>query len=314
MATQVRRRTGFETDVLTGLRSRRKSIPSKYLYDPRGSRLFDRICALEEYYLTRTELAILREHLPGIAEVLGPGVRVIEPGAGSGIKTELLLEGLVDPVEYLPIELSEEALDAAVDRLARRFPSLAILPIAADFTEPIDLAGGVLPARRNVVFFPGSTIGNFAPPDAARLLRALGTTAGPDGAVLVGVDFKKDVRVLERAYDDESGVTAEFNLNLLRRINRELGADFRLDAFRHAAPYDAVCGRIEMRLVSRSEQRVRIAEEVFEFARDEWILTELCHKYEPREFEELLRIAGLQTAGMWTDPGGWFGMFLAVPR
>jgi len=314
-ATRVRRETRtFRDDVLKGLRRPLKSIPSKYLYDARGSRLFEEICRLDEYYLTRTELEILRVHLTEMAHIVGPGARVIEPGAGSGIKTELLLDRLIDPVAVVPIELSEQALSAAVERLTRRFPWLEILPVAADFTEPIDVPEGSRPARRNLVFFPGSTIGNFLPEEAIRLLRAMGSSAGPGGAILVGVDFKKDVRILERAYDDASGVTAEFNLNLLRRINRELRADFRPDRFRHVAPYDPAHGRIEMRLVSTSGQRVRIGDDDFEFLPDEPILTELCHKYEPEEFEALCRSAGLEVIRGWSDGAGWYGLFLCVPR
>jgi L-histidine Nalpha-methyltransferase len=307
-ATRLRRgRSTFEQDVRRGLRAPLKSVPSKYLYDDRGSRLFEEICRLDEYYLTRTELEILRVHRAEMSEWIGPGARVIEPGAGSGVKTELLLDGLMAPAGYVPIELSEGALSAAVHRLARRFPGLDIHPLVADFTDPIEL-----PEGRNLVFFPGSTIGNFEPDEAIRLLGAMGSIAGPRGAILVGVDFKKDARILERAYDDARGVTAEFNLNLLRRINRELGGDFRRDRFRHAAPYDHARGRIEMRLVSGSEQQVRVGEDVFDFGRGETILTELCHKYEPREFEGLCRSAGLEVARRWTDPAGWYGLFLCM--
>ena len=314
-ATRIRRDTKtFREDVLKGLRNPLKSVPSKYLYDARGSRLFEEICRLDEYYLTRIELEILRDHLAELAEIVGPGARVIEPGAGSGLKTELLLDRLIDPVGVVPIELSEQALSAAVERLTRRFPWLEILPVAADFTEPVDLPEGSRPARRNLVFFPGSTIGNFLPEEAIRLLRLMGSSAGPGGAILVGVDFKKDARILERAYDDASGTTAEFNLNLLRRINRELDADFRPERFRHAAPYDPARGRIEMRLIGRSKQRVRIGDDVFEFLADEPILTELCHKYEPGEFAALCRFAGLEVIRAWSDGAGWYGLFLCVPR
>lgn len=300
------------TEVLAGLRSSPKELPSKYFYDDAGSRLFEEITRLDEYYVTRVEMQILRRHAGEIAASLGPDVRLIEPGAGSGLKIRLLLDRLERPAGYVPIDVSESALAAAVRTLSRLYPGLEILPVRADFSGPIELPGSR--ARREVVFFPGSTIGNLHPPQAARFLRRLGALAGPAGAVLVGVDLKKDRAVLERAYDDARGVTAEFNRNLLRRLNRELGADFRPEAFRHRAVYDETRGRVEMHLVSERRQEVRIGEEVVVFEADESVRTECSYKYAPAEFAALLRRAGLRTTALFTDDRRRFALFLCVPR
>jgi L-histidine N-alpha-methyltransferase len=308
------RQASFQRDVLGGLSGPQKSLPSKYFYDERGSRLFAEICTLEEYYLTRTECEILRRHLPELSGLLGARVRVIEPGAGSGIKTEMLLAALEAPASYVPIDVSDTALAGAVERLGRRFPGLEILPVVADFLEPFDLSERIGAARRDVVFFPGSTIGNLVPSDARRFLRSMVRATSPSAALVLGVDLKKEAWIVERAYNDVRGVTADFNLNLLRRINRELGADFRLDAFRHLAFYDAVRGRVEMHLVSDSSQRIHFPEATFGVEPGETILTEYSHKYSPAEFGELCRGAGLEIVRGWTDPRGWVGVYLCVPR
>lgn len=300
------------SDVLEGLRSTPKELPSKYFYDEAGSRLFEEITRLDEYYVTRVELGILRRHAAALALALGPEVRLIEPGAGSGLKIRLLLDRLERPVGYVPIDVSESALACAVRQLSRRYPHLEITPLRADFAAPLALPESR--ARRDVVFFPGSTIGNLHPADAARFLERLGTLAGASGALLVGVDLKKDPAILERAYDDARGVTAAFNRNLLRRLNRELGADFRPDAFRHRAFYDADRGRIEMHLVSERLQEVRIGDAVVVFEPGESVRTECSYKYAPREFAGLLRRAGLRTTAFFTDERRWFGIFLCAPR
>lgn len=299
-------------EVLEGLSSTPKVLPSKYFYDHAGSKLFEEITRLGEYYVTRVEAGILRRHASALAAALGPEVRLIEPGAGSGLKIRLLLDRLERPAGYVPIDVSDSALAAAVRHLSRRYPELEILPVRADFSGAIDLPESR--ARREVVFFPGSTIGNLHPPEAVRFLRRLGALAGPSGALIVGVDLKKDPAVLERAYDDARGVTAEFNRNVLRRLNRELGADFRPAAFRHRAFYDELHGRIEMHLVSERRQEVRIGGHVILFQPGESVRTECSYKYAPREFAALLRRAGLRATAIFTDDRRWFGLFLCVPR
>jgi dimethylhistidine N-methyltransferase len=288
-------------------------LPSKYLYDARGSLLFEEICRLEEYYLTRIEAHILRTNLSELSRSLGSGVRLIEPGAGSGIKTEMLLRELDDPVAYVPVDVSEKALSDAVARLSPALPHLDILPVHADFMEPVELPDGRRAEKRTAVFFPGSTIGNLLPDEVLRFLRRMAQVMGPDGALVVGVDLRKDRHVLERAYNDAKGVTAEFNLNLLERLDRELEATFRRTAFRHLAFFNDVHGRIEMHLVSDSAQRVRVAGWTFDFEPGESILTEYSYKYSPEGFRGMCRDAGLEILRSWTDLRGWFGIYLCVP-
>jgi dimethylhistidine N-methyltransferase len=298
-------------DVLRGLALSEKNIPSLYFYDQRGSELFDAITALPEYYPTRTEISILEAHGAAMAAALGPGVRLIELGSGSATKTELLLAQLEAPAAYVPVEISREHLLASAARIAADFPGLEVLPVTADFTEPFDLPEPKRHVvRRNVAFFPGSTIGNFPRAMAAALLRATRREVGPGGAMLIGVDLKKDPAVLERAYNDAAGVTAEFNLNLLVRLNRELGADFDVAAFRHEAVWDESHGRIEMRLVSTRPQVVRIAGRRFPFATGEILVTEYSHKYSLEDFRALTEASGFTVAQVWTDPQRLFSVQL----
>jgi dimethylhistidine N-methyltransferase len=298
-------------EVLRGLALPNKNIPSLYFYDQRGSELFDAITGLPEYYPTRTEISILEAHGAEIAAALGPGVRLIELGSGSALKTELLLARLESPAAYVPVEISREHLLAAAGRIAADFPGLEVLPVNADFTEPFDLPepkhGTV---RRNVAFFPGSTIGNFPRGMAASLLRAVRSDVGPGGAMLIGVDLEKDRALLERAYNDAAGVTAEFNLNLLVRLNRELGADFDLGAFRHEAVWDEAAGRIEMRLISTRAQTVNVAGHDFEFAPGEILVTEYSHKYSLEGFRRLAEANGFAVERVWTDPEALFSVQL----
>lgn len=302
----------FREDVLQGLRRERKSLSPKYFYDARGSRLFDEITALPEYYPTRTELAIMDAHLPEMAGLAGPEVSVIEFGAGSGLKTRRLLAALHDPVSYVPVEISRDHLLEAARAIAGEFPAIEVLPVCADFTQPFDLPDPIRMPLRNLVYFPGSTIGNFPESQARELLAVMHTEAAAGGALLIGVDLRKDGAVLERAYNDGAGVTAEFNLNLLARINRELGADFDLSRFAHRADWNPEAGRIEMRLVSLDDQVVRVAGEPVGFAEGEAILTEYSHKYEPGEFAALAEEAGFRVERVWTDPGALFSVqFLA---
>lgn len=294
-------------DVLAGLSQANKTLPCKYFYDATGSRLFDAICELEEYYPTRTELSILQADAPAIAAAIGPGRALVEYGSGSSVKTRLLLDRLVEPAGYVPVDVSREHLLAAAAAIAADYPGLRVTPVCADFTRPFALPPGL--AGRPVVYFPGSTIGNFEPAGARALLRQIAALPGCAGAV-VGIDLQKPVAVLEAAYNDARGVTAAFNLNLLARINRELGADFALDRFVHRAHYDTRHHRVEMRLVSRFDQEVRIADRAFTFAAGEAILTEMSHKYTLDGFADMALESGLRRERAWTDADRRFAVVL----
>lgn len=303
----------MRAEVLSGLGSPRKNLPCKYFYDRRGSQLFDAICELPEYYLTRTELGIMNAHVADMAAALGPQLLLLEPGSGSGVKTGLLLESLAEPVAYVPVDISRAHLLDSAQRLSQRFPRLEVLPVCADFNADFALPVPRQPARRGAVYFPGSTLGNFGPVAAVALLRRLKQLAGAGGALLVGFDMQKDAAVLERAYNDAAGVTAEFNRNLLARLNRELGADFDLSRFRHTAVYEPAQGRIEMRLVSRGEQRVHVAGEQFGFKDGEHIVTEHSYKYTTDGFAALATQAGLAVEKTWQDEKTWFSVAYLCP-
>ncbi|HJZ93999.1 MAG TPA: L-histidine N(alpha)-methyltransferase [Gemmataceae bacterium] len=298
----------FRDDVLAGLSARPKTLPCKYLYDERGSQLFDRICGLPEYYPTRTELAILWRDAGAMAAELGPDCLLIEYGSGSSLKTPLLLERLRDPIAYVPVDISREHLLASANAVAARFPNLEVLPVWADFSGEFQLPPTKRTERRRVVYFPGSTIGNFGPAEARRLMEGIARLCGPGGGFLVGVDLRKSVAILEPAYNDAAGVTAEFNLNLLVRINRELGADFDPDSFEHRAVFNSDESRIEMHLVSRRRQVVRVAGATFRFAAGETICTEHSYKYTPEAFRHLARAAGLELRRVWVDDAGLFSV------
>ncbi len=297
-------------DVVHGLSARRKWLPPKWLYDTRGSSLYELICEQPEYYPTRTELGILERHAAAIAAAIGPGALLFEYGAGSARKTALLLSALMRPAGYVPVDISGEALLAAAEALVRQFPRLDVRPIVADFTRPVPLGLNELTARRRVAFFPGSTIGNFDPPEAVALLRRMAHEAGPEGALVIGVDLVKDERTLVRAYDDAHGATAAFDLNLLSRINRELGADFRLSGFRHRSIWDARLSRVEMHLESQEAQIVGVGGRRFSFDPGETIHTESAYKWEPRAFDALALIAGWRPERTWTDERAWFAVKL----
>lgn len=286
--------------MIAGLSLPQKALPPKYFYDAAGSRLFERICRLREYYPTRTELALTRANLADIARFAGRRVALVEYGSGESLKTRLLLRAL-RPEAYIPIDISADALAAAERRLRREFPRLAIRPVQGDFGHP--LAVRMDPARggRTVVYFPGSTIGNLTPEEAHAFLVMTRGQVGGRGAMLVGVDLKKDATVLHAAYNDAKGVTAAFNLNLLTRINRELRGNFELAKWRHYAFYNASRGRVEMHLVSLERQAARIGRHRFTFARGETIHTENSYKYGVEEFRELARSAGFEPARLWTD-------------
>ncbi|MFQ5733395.1 MAG: L-histidine N(alpha)-methyltransferase [Planctomycetaceae bacterium] len=300
----------FLEDVLSGLRRPDKRLPCKYFYDARGSRLFEEICELDEYYLTRTELAILREHAAEMADALGSDVMLIEPGSGSSRKTRLVLDGLDGPAAYVPVDISRDHLIDVAGELAGRYPGLQVLPVSADFTEPFDLPEPERTPQRRVIYFPGSTIGNFDPPAAVQLLRRFADLCGKQGALLIGIDLQKDATVLEAAYNDAAGVTAEFNRNLLRRINGELNADFDLDGFAHRAIYNAEDGRIEMSLDSTRAQTVALAGETFAFRPGEAICTEYSHKYTVEQFASYAAAAGFVLTKRWTDPRDDFAVLL----
>ncbi|MEE9142268.1 MAG: L-histidine N(alpha)-methyltransferase [Gammaproteobacteria bacterium] len=297
-----------ESEVLEGLTSDPKRLSPKFFYDQRGSELFEQITELPEYYPTRTEIAIMEQRVDEIAERVGPKASLIEFGSGSSTKTRILLRHLTDLAAYVPVDISGDHLLDTARSLAEDYPDLEILPVAADFTQPFDLPSPRTMPERNVVFFPGSTIGNFAPDKAVELLNVMAAEAKPGGAAIVGVDLKKDPAILEAAYNDSQGVTAEFNLNVLRRINEELDADFDLSAFAHRAIYNEGAGRIEMNLVSRRHQTVNISGEIIDFRKGESILTECSYKFTCKEFAAMVAQAGFEVETVWTDKDRLFSV------
>jgi dimethylhistidine N-methyltransferase len=304
----------FRADVLAGLNCSPKAIPSKYFYDERGSALFDRICELPEYYLTRTELSIMRRYVDEMAEALRPGCLLVEYGSGSSVKTPILLEALRQPAGYVPVDISREHLHSSANALARRFPRLDITPVWADFTEPFELPHSRRGVERTAVYFPGSTIGNFTPKEAVELMKQIAHQVGPGGGLLIGVDVRKPAEIVEPAYNDRAGVTAAFNLNLLVRINRELDGNFDPNSFEHRAFFDEVHGRIEMQLISKKKQVVRIDYVEVPFAPGESIRTEYSYKYCPDHFGKLARQAGFEVRQVWMDDERLFSVQYLTPR
>ena len=288
-------------EILAGLRQPQKRLPPKYFYDQRGSQLFDQITRVPEYYPTQTELGIMIGNLDEMTAMIGVQASLIEFGSGSSMKTHILLENLLELAAYVPVDISKDHLMEAASHIAERYSDIEVLPVCADFTQPFVLPTPQVMPVKNVVFFPGSTIGNFHPPQALELLRNIAQVAKPGGVLLIGVDLKKDKAILEAAYNDADGVTAAFNLNMIVRMNRELDADFDIDAFEHRAIYDEQRGRIEMHLVSQREQRVSIAGEILHFDDGEYILTECSYKYAPEEFAVLADAAGFAVERLWTD-------------
>jgi dimethylhistidine N-methyltransferase len=303
-------RARFQEEAWAGLARRPKALSPKWLYDDAGSVLYERITGLPEYYPARTELSILEANAREIAGAVGPEALVLEPGAGSGRKTALLLEALEAPAAYVPVDIAAEALAGAAALMSARFPGLPVRPVVADFLGPVALPVRGLSPRRTVAFFPGSTIGNLDPQDAVAFLRTLATDAGEGGALLLGVDHPKDVGVLLRAYDDAAGVTAAFDLNLLARMNRELSADFKLSRFRHRSRFDRVRSRVEMHLQSLVAHEVRVAGRRFRFEAGETLHTESSYKWAPSVIDRMAARAGWRPVNAWSDGRGWFSLRL----
>ena len=302
----------FLADVIAGLSSNPRTLPCKYFYDERGAAFFQKICELPEYYITRTELDILDRNRAEIASQLGANIELIGLGTGAGTKTRILIEALESPTVYIPVDISEKQLRESTALFQRIFPDLEILPVCADYLQPVVLPSSSRKPARNIVYFPGSTIGNFEPTEAEEFLRRVANVCRQNGGLLIGADLKKDPHVLEAAYNDSTGVTAQFNLNLLDRINRELGADFDLDQGRHRAIYNSGAGRIEMHLISEIDQFVHLDEQKFHFRRSEKIITEFSYKYAPEEFAAVAGKAGFEFVRMWTDDARLFGVFYLV--
>ncbi len=297
----------FRADIIQGLSAAQAYISPKYFYDETGSRLFEAICNTEEYYPTRTEVNIIRDNIDDIVAVLGKDCLLIEPGSGDSYKVRLLLDAL-RPIAYLPIDISKRYLQDEAKKLAAEFTWLNVHAICADFTGELKLPYHV-EATNKVAFFPGSTIGNFIPEQAVQVLAEIKNMVGEDGGLLIGVDLEKDTGILNAAYNDKSGYTEKFNKNLLVRINRELGADFKLDQFQHLAFFNEEEHRIEMHMVSMQEQNVRIGDEKFQFKKDQSILTEYSHKYSVEHFRKLAARAGFDVVKTWLDKERLFSVF-----
>ena len=309
-------KAAFFMDVVAGLSQSQKTLPCKYFYDELGSQLFEKICELDEYYVTRTELQLLNQVVNDIATHIGPDAAIIEPGSGAGQKIRLLLDSLDSPRSYIPVEISKEILIRSVEELSASFPTINMRPIAGDFSNvfsnPHYLDHEQLnfrPAHKKVVFFPGSTIGNFETQEAIAFLKKLANSVGKGGGLLIGVDLIKDREILLDAYNDQQGITADFNKNLLRRINQELKADFDLAQFAHRSTYNEAKDRIEMHSISEQQQTINIDKHQFTFAVQETIHTENSHKYSLQSFAALASKAGFNLINVWTDDNQWFGIF-----
>ena len=294
-------------EIVAGLLAPQKKISPKYFYDEKGSELFHQICSLPEYYPTRTELDIMLEHVGEIADLIGPLASLIEFGSGSSYKTRVLLQNL-DLAAYVPVDISTDFLMKIAADIREDFPSLEVCPVAADFTQPFGLPSPQIMPLRNLVYFPGSTIGNFEHDAAQSLLDVMYQVAGENGALLIGVDLQKDTDVLEDAYNDSEGVTAAFNLNVLQHLNDRYGSDFELSAFQHRAFYNSGLGRIEMHLDSLRDQEVRINGATISFAAGESIHTENSHKYTLEGFAAMANTAGFEVSRVWQDEQRWFSV------
>lgn len=305
-------RDTFLEDVLQGLLKPRKELPSKYFYNERGSQLFEQICLLDEYYITRTEMYIMQQRVQEMASLLGPNCLLIEYGSGNSAKIRMLLDALETPVGYVPIDISKEHLAQAVTALASTYPDLEVLPVCADYTTAFEIPVPAKKVGRRIVYYPGSTFGNFDPELGRNFLKHIATVC-QGGGLLVGLDLKKDATLLHRAYNDRYRLTEQFNKNLLVRINQELGGNFQLDQFEHYAFFNPTEGRIEMHLVSLKNQSVCIGEVEISFVRGESIWTENSYKFTLENFASFAVTAGLEVQHVWTDPQQLFSVqFLTV--
>jgi dimethylhistidine N-methyltransferase len=294
-------------DVLEGLRATPKRLPPKYFYDATGSRLFEQITKAPEYYLTRCELGILRENAAAIAKLIPPGACLVEFGSGSSVKVRILLQAAAQIAAYVPVDIAADVLEREAGVLRQDFPKLSVAPLAGDFTRTVELPAS-MKAMPKVGFFPGSTIGNFEPHEAAAFLRNAGGILGRDSILIIGVDLIKDSAILNAAYNDTAGITEAFNLNLLARINRELGADFKVETFEHHAFYNRERHRIEMHLASAKRQKVKVCGETIDFRAGETIHTENSYKYSVQSFDALARGSSWTPAGVWTDAKSYFSV------
>ncbi len=302
----------LQAEAIEALRRSPRTLPCKYFYDALGARLFEAITELPEYYPTRTELGIMSRSVHEMAECIGPHATLVEFGSGVGLKTQKLLDALIDPSGCVLIEISRAALEASAHQLADRYDDMEVIAVCADYTQPLRLPRPHRPSSRTVAFFPGSTIGNFTHDEAACFLERVAELVGQGGGLLVGIDRKKDPKVIEGAYNDSLGVTGAFNLNILRRLN-QAGANFDLSKFRHHAPYVESEGRIEMRLISQVDQSVQIGDAHIALSADEHIVTEHSHKYDLQQFEDMARSAGFRLSKQWSDDRDWFSVcFLEV--
>ena len=300
----------FLAEVIAGLSSSPRTLPCKFFYDERGADLFQKICELPEYYITRTETELLRRTAPEISESIGANAALIGFGTGAGIKTRMLLEQLQNPIAYIPVDISKQRLIDSAIELSHAMPALEILPVCADYLQELQLPKPLRKPDHVAVFFPGSTIGNLEPHVAQDFLRRVCRLCGKSGGLIIGIDLQKSREILEAAYNDSAGVTAEFNLNLLARANRELGANFDLARWKHSAIYNENEGRIEMRLVCGGEQTVRVGGRQFQFGDGEKIITEFSYKHTIDGFTRLAASAGFREASrVWTDPAKMFAIF-----
>lgn len=299
-------------EIVDGLSQAQKTISPKFFYDERGSQLFDKITELPEYYLTDAELEIMRVNVGEMAELIGRTASLIEFGSGSSLKTRILLENLEDLAAYVPVDISEDHLWTSARQLRAEFPGLDVRPVVADFTKTFSLPTPTIMPVKNVIYFPGSTLGNFEHDAAMDLLRVMHEEAGENGALLIGVDLQKDADIIDRAYNDSAGVTAEFNLNMLRHLNKNYGANFDLNTFEHSATYDEDEGRVVIELVSQAEQTFEVGSTEFELADGETILTEYSHKYTLDGFADMARQAGFTVEKTWTDAEQLFSVQYCV--
>lgn len=307
--SRTRQAESFRADVIAGLSAPRKTLPSRWLYDDLGCELFEQITGLDEYYPTRTETGILRENSARIADFCGPHAALIEYGAGAGIKTEILLGALCEPRRYLPVDIAADFLATTAGRIGMTFPQVKVRSIVADFTEEFEVSHQLLGFNKRVGFFPGSTIGNLDAPATNAFLRQVRRHVGASGKAIIGVDLKKDVKMLIAAYDDRDGVTAGFNLNLLARINRELQGTFALDRFSHKALWNEEASAIEMHLVSLRDQCIAVGRHSFDFLDGETIHTESSRKYDAKEFARVVERQGWALREIWRDDNDLFGVF-----